>query len=393
MTISFLPRRLRTRLFLSYVVVVAIGATAMLLVGIVVTRTVYERQIRGFGLRRGAGGAGQVTESQLRAALDESLLPALLIGVAAALITAAVIAAFVGARLMRPIDDLRAAARRMATGEYGHEVPVPAEIELASLAADVNELGRHLANTERRRTQLLGEVTHELRTPITVIRGRTEGLIDGAVEPSPEVFAAIADEASRLQRLIDDLTLLSRADEGTLEVRLVDLDLGAVAVAAAERLRPQFDFDEVSLVVNTDTTRGTLLVRGDGDRLTQVLSNLLGNALRHTPLNGTVTVDVGRDDSHAHVDVIDTGPGIMADELERIFQRFYRGTGSGGAAGRPGRAGRGIGLTIARSLARAQGGDVVATSTGPGDGATFRLTIPLADPIPDRPPRDARDTT
>ncbi len=393
MSVSLLPRRLRTRLFLSYVVVVAAGAAAMLVVGTVVTRTVYERQIRGFGLRRGAGGANQVTESQLRAALDESLLPALLIGVAAALITAAVVAVFVGARLMRPIDDLRAAARRMATGDYALEVPVPAEIELASLANDVNELGRHLATTEQRRTQLLGEVTHELRTPITVIRGQTEGLIDGVVEPSPEVFAAIADEASRLQRLIDDLTLLSRADEGTLEVHLTDLDLGAVAVAAAERLRPQFDYDNVSLAVDAGATRGPLLVRGDSDRLTQVLSNLLGNALGHTPMHGTVTVTTGRVDSHAFVDVIDTGPGIPAGELERIFQRFYRGSDRGGVADRPSRAGRGIGLTIARSLARAQGGDVVAISTGPGDGATFRLTIPLAETISDRPPRVARDTT
>ena len=393
MSVSLLPRRLRTRLFLSYVIVVAAGAVAMLVVGTVVTKTVYDRQLRGLGLRRGAGGPSQVTESQLRTALDESLLPALLIGVAAALITAAAVAVFVGARLMRPIDDLRAAARRMATGDYALAVPVPAETELASLADDVNELGHHLATTEQRRTQLLGEVTHELRTPITVIRGQTEGLIDGVVQPSPEVFAAIADEASRLQRLIDDLTLLSRADEGTLEVHLTDLDLGAVAAAAAERLRPQFDYDNVSLIIDTNTTPGTLLVRGDGDRLTQVLSNLLGNALRHTPADGTVTLRAGRAGSSAYVDVSDTGPGIPAGELERIFQRFYRGTDRGGAGGRPSRTGRGIGLTIARSLARAQGGDVVATSAGPGDGATFRLTIPLAGTTSDGPPRAARDAS
>ena len=393
MSVSLLPRRLRTRLFLSYVIVVAAGAVAMLVVGTVVTKTVYDRQLRGLGLRRGAGGPSQVTESQLRTALDESLLPALLIGVAAALITAAVVAAFVGSRLMRPIDDLRAAARRMATGDYALAVPVPAETELASLADDVNELGHHLATTEQRRTQLLGEVTHELRTPITVIRGQTEGLIDGVVQPSPEVFAAIADEASRLQRLIDDLTLLSRADEGTLEVHLTDLDLGAVAAAAAERLRPQFDYDNVSLIIDTNTTPGTLLVRGDGDRLTQVLSNLLGNALRHTPADGTVTLRAGRAGSSAYVDVSDTGPGIPAGELERIFQRFYRGTDRGGAGGRPSRTGRGIGLTIARSLARAQGGDVVATSAGPGDGATFRLTIPLAGTTSDGPLPAARDAS
>lgn len=356
----------------------------MLVVGTVVTRTVYNRQIGGFGLGRGQAGSNQVTESELRSALDESLVPALLIGVAAALITAAVVAAFIGTRLLRPIDELRAAARRMAAGDYAVQVPVPAETELAALANDVNELGQHLSTTEQRRTQLLGEVTHELRTPITVIRGQTENLIDGVVPPSAEVYAVIAHEASRLQRLIDDLTLLSRADEGTLEVHLADLDLVAVAAAAAERLRPQFDFANVELIVDTNNPPGPLPVRGDSDRLTQVFSNLLGNALGHTPTGGTVTLRTGRDRSIAFVDVVDTGSGIPTNELERIFERFYRRPDNDGAMGRPSRAGRGIGLTIARSLARAQSGDIVATSTGPGNGAAFRLTIPTSEATSDR---------
>jgi signal transduction histidine kinase len=376
-SITLLPRRLRTRLFLSYVVVVAAGGLAMLIVGTVVTRTVYEQRIGGFGLGRGQGRSDVVSETQLRTALDESLVPALLVGVGAALITAAIVAMFVGGRLLRPIDQLRAATRRMADGDYSAKVPVPAEAELASLARDVNELGAHLAATEQRRTRLLGEVTHELRTPITVIRGQTEGLIDGVVTPSPEVFAAIADEAARLQRMVDDLTLLSRAEEGTLEIHFADLDLAAVAAVAAERLRPQFDYADVALVVEVNDQTRPLPVRGDNDRLNQVLSNLLGNALGHSPAHGSVTVRTGRDRSMAFVDVIDTGSGIPADELERIFERFYRRPDDGVSVSRPMRSGRGIGLTIARSLARAQGGDVVASSVGPGAGATFRLTIPL----------------
>jgi signal transduction histidine kinase len=373
-SVTLLPRRLRTRLFLSYVVVVGAGAVAMLIVGTVVTRTVYEREIGGFGFGRGQGRSDMVSATQLRSALDESLVPALLVGVAAALITAAIVAMFVGARLLRPIDELREATRRMAAGDYAVKVPVPTETELASLANDVNELGAHLATTEQRRTQLLGEVTHELRTPITVIRGQTEGLIDGVVEPSAEVFATIADEVSRLQRMVDDLTLLSRADEGTLEIHPADLDLAAVAASAAERLRPQFEYADVTLVVELGDPPSPVPVRGDADRLTQVLSNLLGNALGHTPAGGTVTLRAGRDRSTAFVDVIDTGSGISADELPRIFERFYRGPDQGDTRGR--RAGRGIGLTIARSLARAHGGDVVAFSGGPGTGATFRLTLP-----------------
>jgi signal transduction histidine kinase len=370
MSDGWIPRRLRTRLFLSYVVVVGAGALAMLVVGTAVTRTVYERRLGGLGLGRGPGRQEGVNEAQLTSALDESLVPALLAGVGAALIAAVIVALFVGGRLLRPIDELRAATRRMAAGDYATPVPVPQEIELASLALDVNRLGEHLATTERRRTHLLGEVTHELRTPITVIRGQTEGLIDGIVAPSTEAFVAIADEAARLQRIVDDLTLLSRADEGTLDVRCVELDLAAVAASAAERLRPQFDFAGVTLEVDVGSPPAPLPVLGDVDRLTQILSNLLGNALGHTPDAGMVTVRTGREGSMAFVDVVDTGHGIPADEVDRIFERFYRGP-----TGTSSRAGRGIGLTIARGLARAHGGDVVAFGGGSG-GARFRLTVP-----------------
>ncbi len=369
---TWFPRRLRTRLFLSYVAVVVAGAVAMFVVGTVVTRTVYERRLGGFGFGRGQGRSTVATESQLTSALDESLVPALLFGVAAALIAAAFVAAFVGTRLLRPLDQLSAATRRMAAGDFATPVPVPAETELASLANDVNHLGEHLATVEQRRTQLLGEVTHEMRTPITVIRGQTERLIDGVIAPSGEVFAAIADEASRLQRIVDDLTLLSRADEGALVIDLADLDLVAVAAAAAERLRPQFEYASVTLAVDVGDSSEPMWIRGDVDRLTQVLSNLLGNALGHTPAGGTVTVRTGRGPSLAFVDVIDTGSGISVDEVDRIFERFYRGSETGGR-----RAGRGLGLTIARSLARAHGGDVVVEATAPG--ATFRLSLPISD--------------
>ncbi len=374
MSRAWIPRRLRTRLFLSYVVVVAAGAIAMLVVGAAVTRTAYERRVGGFGLGRGQGRAVGPTESQLTAALDDSLFPALAFGVVAALVVAAIVARIVGARLLRPIDELRAATRRMAAGDFATPVPVPAEVELASLANDVNDLGEHLATIERRRTQLLGEVTHEMRTPITVIRGQTEGLIDGVITPSAEVFAGLADEASRLQRIVDDLTLLSRADEGTLEIEVTDLDLGAVAADAAERLRPQFEYADVALVVEVGDPPEPIPVRGDVGRLTQVLSNLLGNALGHSPAGASVTIRCGRQNSLAFVDVIDNGPGIAADEAERIFERFYRGSRMG-----TGLAGRGIGLTIARSLARAHGGDVVVDSEGPG--ARFRLTVPVSERV------------
>jgi signal transduction histidine kinase len=257
----------------------------------------------------------------------------------------------------------------MARGEYRSEIPLPTDAELAELARDVNALGARLAESELHRTRLIGEVAHELRTPLTTIRASMEGLIDGVVAPDPEVFARIADEASRLHRLADDLTLLSQAEESAIPLRVADIDLGVVARAAAERLSAQFEDKGVALVLAEPPP---LPIRADADRVTQILMNLLGNALTHTPEGGSVAVTGSRDADVASVEVTDTGRGIPAGHIDRIFERFYRVPD----ASHP--AGRGIGLTIARGMARAHGGDVTAASGGHGAGATFRLTLPAS---------------
>ena len=361
---TLLPRRLRSRLFVSYALVVAAGAVTMVVTSAFVTRTVYRRQLRGLG--RGRGRNDRAGDDALTSALDESLWVALLAGTAAALVVAALVAWFLGSRLLRPLDDVRVATRRMAAGDYDVRVEPPTEPELASLAHDVNTLGDHLAETERRRSHLLGEVTHEMRTPLTLIGGRLEGLIDGVIEPDPATFAALADEAGRLERLVDDLTLLSRADEGALTIDLEPIDLADLVASIVSRFAPQFDHAGVELVHDAG---GAVPVDGDPQRLAQILGNIVGNALGHSSAGGTVTVRVGSDEV-AWVEVSDTGDGIAPDEIDAIFDRFYRSPHSG-------RAGRGIGLTIARSLARAHGGDVTATSPGRGRGATFLVTLPL----------------
>jgi len=373
MSRSPVPQRLRTRLFLSHLLVVVTGAIVMVGVGTVVTRTVYERRVGGLGLghRQGRGsGDTVVTPAQLEAVLDESLLPAMFAGVAAALVAAGIVAWWLGNRLLRPLDDVRAATRRMAAGDYRARVPVPSETELALLAHDVNELGSHLATTEQRRVELLAEVTHELRTPITVVQGQMEGMLDGVIAPSGEVFAAVAGEAARMRRLVEDLSTLSRADEGSLDLQVREVDLSSVAEAASRRLRPQFEHADVRLAT---VVTGPVRIAGDPDRLAQIITNLLGNALAHTPAGGSVTVTTTSVRALGVLEVEDSGEGIPEDELDRIFERFHRLPGAGHSAG------RGLGLTIARGLARALGGDLTAHSEGPGHGSRFRLTVPLVD--------------
>ncbi len=359
-------RRLRTRLFASHLLVVAVGAVAMLAVGALLTPSLFQARVGRMG--RGPGGSGNATSTELHTALADSLDIALVVGLVAALIAAGAVAALLGRRILRPIEAVRAATHRMATGDYRQHVPVPDEEELAGLAHDVNALGLTLAETEQRRTRLIGEVAHELRSPLTTIRASMEGLIDGVLPPTEESFAAVADEAARLQRLADDLTLLSQAEEHAIPLRLEASDLSELATRAAERLRPQYDLKEVTIRIEPDPS---LPVRVDPDRIAQVFTNLLGNALTHTPSGGTVTIRAGIEGSSGWVDVSDTGPGIPAVEFERVFDRFYRIPNPNHPAG------RGIGLTIARSIARAHGGDVTGASHGPGTGATFRVTVPL----------------
>ncbi len=304
-----------------------------------------------------------------RRSFGSALTAALLFGMLASVVAAALAAAFITRRLLRPLNAVRAATRLIAADRYQASVPVPREPELAAIAGDVNTLAARLAATETRRTRLLGEVAHEMRTPLTALDGYVEGLIDGVFAPEPEILGAASDELRRLRRLADDLSALSRAEEQRPDLHLAGADLADLARRAASRLAPQFSDSNVTLTVEG---AWALPVRADPDRITQVLTNIIGNALTATPAGGAVTVQTRAQGRSAQAVVTDTGTGLAAGDLERVFERFYR------VPGRPRRSsGSGMGLTIARGIARAHGGDVTASSAGPGHGATFTLTIPL----------------
>ena len=255
----------------------------------------------GQGMGPGSGRAGPPGACTRRSL--SALTTALLVGVLASAAVAGLAAAFVTRRLLRPLDAVRAATRRIAAGHYQASVPLPREPELAALAGDVNTLATALAGTETRRTRLLGEVAHEMRTPLTALDGYMEGLIDGVFAPEPEILGAASDELRRLRRLADDLSALSRAEEQRLDLHPADADLADLARRAAGRLAPQFADDHVTLTVHAP---GPLPVRADPDRITQVLTNIIGNALAATPAAGTVTVEArdgrpaGRGRGHRH---------------------------------------------------------------------------------------------
>lgn len=370
--------RLSVRLLLSHALVAVIGGLTTYLLVRFLAPQMYDRDVRMMGGAGGPGGPGGgpgVGGAGLREIAVSAMNNAVLVGVLAGIVTAVLAGAYSSSRVMRPLRAVSAATHTLAQGRYDRPVAVPREVELAAVAEDVNALGERLAETEARRVRLLGEVAHEMRTPLTVLDGYVEGMVDGVFEPGPEVLAELGAEVRRLRRLADDLSALSRAEEGRLELRAAEVDLAGLAVRAAERLRTQLDDAGVRLEVPAPT--GPLPVTADADRLAQVVTNLVGNALAATPAGGLVEVTSRRAGGEAVVSVRDTGTGLAAGDLERVFERFYRVPGGGDArAGR--HTGSGIGLTIARGIARAHGGDVTASSGGPGRGSTFELRVPLS---------------
>lgn len=367
--------RLAFRLVLSHLLVALLGASATFLIVRQIAPPLFDESVR----RRGMGsGRPDQTGSTLRLEFIEAVDQALLIGALVGAGAAAVFGAFASYRLVRSLGTIRAATRAMARGRYDVPVPRPHETELAELVDDVNTLGRGLADTEARRVRLLGEVGHEMRTPLTVIDGYVEAMIDGVMPTAPEQLAQVSEEVRRLRRLSDDLSTLSRAEEGRLDLALQRVELGPVVAAAAERLRPQAEDAGLRLVVDVEPARE---VMADADRVAQLVTNLVGNAVRATDPGGEVRVSCRQEGQSVVVEVADTGEGLDPAELEHIFERFYRVPGR-----RVGEheTGSGIGLTIARGIVREHGGELTGTSPGRGRGATFTARLPAVGAA-DRP--------
>jgi histidine kinase len=310
--------------------------------------------------------AGQAAIDDFEQGIFTGFGQALFISAILSTIVALIVGILASNRFLRPIDDIRQATRRLASGAYGERIDPPPEAELAALAQDVNALAQTLEDTEQERLRLIAEVAHELRTPLATIKGYMEGLVDGVFPASDEIFIATGREAARLERLSADLSELSRVEERAIDLNYEPLDIGVIATGVAARLEPQFDTKGVSLRVETMPVLRALV---DNDRMAQVFTNTIGNALSYTDEGGEVEISGASTDGQVAVSVTDTGRGLTEQQLDTVFDRFYR-------ADRSAPGGAGIGLTIARSLVEAQRGTITATSPGPHQGTTFTITLP-----------------
>ena len=289
-------------------------------------------------------------------------------------------AAFAGLRRMAmPLGDIIDAAGQVEAGDFSTRVRPRGPRELRQLGRAFNDMSERL--------ELVADLSHELRTPVSVIQGNLEGMLDGVYAADEEHLAPVLEEVRILSHLIDDLATLSEAESGMLQLHREPTDFGILASETMASFRPQAGTENIELMV--DVPEDLPLIELDPIRMREVLVNLLTNALRHTPNGGKVTIRALIIDGYAQVTVRDNGPGIAPEDLDHIFDRFYkagprsfdRGAIETGASSpsrsAPATGGSGLGLTIAKNLVTAHGGEITAESTL-GQGTVVRFTLPLA---------------
>jgi signal transduction histidine kinase len=301
-----------------------------------------------------------------------------------AIFGALIVTQFLAHGMTSPLREMTEAARAMAKGDYSRRVAASSRDEVGELARAFNVMARDLAAVDRRRRDMIANVSHELRTPVAALQAELENMVDGVTEPSAQTLELALAQTDRLSRLVTDMLDLSR-----LEAGVVELDLEPVAVASffADAL------DAVAFVASTsgknlnlhsEVSPSDLMITADADRLTQVTTNLLTNAIRHSPERGAVHLRAYAKGRRVVIEVADEGPGIPADRREDVFERFHRADGPVGSGPRNS-AGTGLGLSIARWAVELHGGVIEVVDVPVG--CTLRVTLPAKR---SRLPRGAR---
>ena len=294
----------------------------------------------------------------------------LLAGGAIAAGIALLLARLLALGMTRPLRDMARASGRMAQGDYGQRVQTTSRDEVGELARAFNRMSSDLAQVERLRRELVANVSHELKTPISALRAHLENLLDGVEEPDRATLQVMLAQSERLSRLVEQLLDLSRLESGDVPFERSAVELAPLVREVSSEVRVGLP-DGVRVV--GEISPGLPPVWADRERLHQVVFNLLDNALRFTPRGGTVTISAARSGDALQVRVADTGPGIPPEHLPYVFERFYRVD----QARSRGDGGTGIGLAIARSIVEAHGGRIWAESEV-GSGSTFGFELPIA---------------
>jgi signal transduction histidine kinase len=298
----------------------------------------------------------------------------LITGAIAAVLLGLVMGAVLSRSLAAPLQRLAAAARAVAAGDLSQRVKAQGSAEIAEVSQAFNEMTTSLKEADTLRQNLVADVAHELRTPLSVIQGNLQAILDDVYPLDKGEISRIYDETRLLSRLIDDLRELALADAGQLRLNLQPIDPAEVISTTTDSLALAAEAQDVALTTNVCASLPVVLA--DPDRLAQVLRNLLINAVHHTPPGGSITVSALQQTDTVEISVTDTGVGIAPQDLVHVFDRFWRAERSR-TRGSRWAGGSGLGLSIAQSLVRLQGGRIWAESKL-GEGAAFRFTLPVA---------------
>lgn len=379
--LRFIRTHLAWKVFLSYVVVVLVGVVVLATATSLSVPAAFDRHMAGMSTMMSGNnmmGNTQTLEMELLSNYKASVNEALSLATVAALIAAVLASFLISRQVVGPVQRMMVISTRIAEGEYEERLKVSGNVqsiqldELDQLALSFNQMADKLEKTETMRRQLIGDVTHELRTPLAAIKGYMEGLMDGVLPATPETYQQVYSEADRLQRLVNGLQELSRVEAGAYQLNLEPVSPAHLIETVVSHLNRQFEEKGIQLETKLNPDLPNVFV--DQDRILQVLTNLVGNALQYTPTGGSVTITAARVKSEIVISIADTGIGISPDHLPFIFNRFYRTDKSRARVS----GGSGIGLTIAQALIKAHHGRIWVESAGERKGSTFHFTLPIS---------------
>lgn len=364
------------KLMLAFAVVVLVSLSAVILIANQVTADEFHRFMLGEGdgqgnmMGQGAMMGRGLTNTQ-QAVIDR-VNGAVVLGGALAMLATLGIGFVLFRGITQPVAQLKQAAQSISGGDLSTRVEIGSGDELAELGSTFNAMAANLQRDEQLRRDMTADVAHELRTPLTVLQSNLEAMLDGVYPMDADHLTGVLGQTKLLSRLVDDLRTLALAEAGQLPLERRPVDVASLATTIAEAFRPRATEKGVTIEVDraTDLPRASL----DPQRMSQVLSNLLENALRYTPHGGRIAVGARRENSQRVVlSVSDSGNGISAEDLPFIFERFYRADKSRARA----EGGSGLGLAIAKSIVEAHDGSIRARSEA-GSGTTFEISLPVA---------------
>ncbi|MCF7947433.1 MAG: HAMP domain-containing protein [Spirochaetia bacterium] len=365
---ELLTSRLGRKIFVSHLIVIGVGVVILLLTARLQAPYALNQHIRQM---EHLIGESDVLRQNLMNTFQAALNEVLLIAASGALLAAVIISSFVAWRIVFPIRSMIKTVVQIADGDYRQRAHFVWDDEIGELAQNFNRMAEELHSTETRRIELIGNVAHELRTPLASMRSLMEGMIDGVLPADFSTYSAVQTELTRLQRLVGDLENLSQAESGQIKLNIKEFDLNNLLEQVVLRLKPQFSEKQIDLKI--ELPESALRVKADRERIQQVLINLLGNALQYTPPHGSVQIYAESKHDMIVCGVEDNGIGLSDSEIDQIFERFYRVDKSRSRVG----GGSGIGLTIAHHIIKAHGGSLQAESPGLHRGSRFYFTLPL----------------